>query len=209
MVDAQQQLAAVRRTVGTRELDSGPARVAVLAERLDAPLDEVWDAVTSADRIPRWFLPISGDLRLGGRYQLEGHAGGTVQRCDPPHSFAATWEFGGEVSWIDVRLRAAGGGTELELEHVAHVSAQRWAQYGPGAVGLGWDSMLLGLASHLAAGGGITPEEGPEWLASAEGLRFLRAGSEAWYEASVAAGTPEPEARAAADRTLAAYTGQE
>ena len=44
----------------------------------------MWDAVTSAERIPRWFLPISGDLRLGGRYQLEGNAGGEVLECAPP-----------------------------------------------------------------------------------------------------------------------------
>ena len=35
----------------------------------------------------------------------------------------------------------------------------------------------------------------------------MRGSSEAWREASVAAGTPEDEARAAADRTTAAYTG--
>jgi hypothetical protein len=37
-----------------------------------ASQSDLWDAVTNADRIPRWFLPVSGDLRLGGHYQLEG-----------------------------------------------------------------------------------------------------------------------------------------
>src|SRR5882724_8555264 len=31
---------------------------------------QYWDAMTNAERIPRWFLPISADLRLSGRYQL-------------------------------------------------------------------------------------------------------------------------------------------
>ena len=34
----------------------------------DAAIDDVWDACTNPERIPRWFLPVSGDLRLGGRY---------------------------------------------------------------------------------------------------------------------------------------------
>lgn len=40
-----------------------------------------------------------------------------------------------------------------------------------------------------------------------DGRRFLTASSEAWYEASVASGTDPAQARAAADRTTAFYTG--
>ena len=57
-------------------------------------------------RIPLWFLPVTGDLRLGGRFQVEGNAGGVVERCDPPRSFAATWECGESTSWLEVRLAA-------------------------------------------------------------------------------------------------------
>ena len=57
------------------------------------------DAVTSAERIPRWFLPVSGRLELGGRYQLEGNAGGTIRRCERPSHLGLTWELGGDVSW--------------------------------------------------------------------------------------------------------------
>ncbi|MFF5174669.1 SRPBCC family protein [Micromonospora sp. NPDC000089] len=209
MIDTSHQISAVRRTVGGRTLDAGEARVLTISQTYDAPLEDVWDACTSAERIPRWFLPISGDLRLHGRYQFEGNAGGVVERCDPPHSFAATWEFGGEVSWIEVRLTPDGDGrTRFTLEHVAHVDDQRWAEFGPGAVGVGWDSGLLGLASHLADdGSGVTPETAAAWMGSADGRRFMTASSEAWREASVAAGTDPEQARAAADRTTAAYTG--
>ncbi|WP_308168107.1 hypothetical protein [Nonomuraea sp. NEAU-A123] len=44
----------------------------------------MWDACTSAEHIPRWFLPIEGDLRAGGCYRLEGNAGGEVLACEPP-----------------------------------------------------------------------------------------------------------------------------
>jgi hypothetical protein len=46
-----------------------------------------------------------------------------------------------------------------------------------------------------------------EWSASDEGRRFLTSSSDAWCEASVAAGADRTEARAAADRTTAFYTG--
>ena len=52
-----------------------------------------------------------------------------MQECDPPHSFAATWEYGGEVSWIELRLApAADGGTRCELVHIAHVNDERWSE---------------------------------------------------------------------------------
>ncbi|WP_319463430.1 SRPBCC family protein [Micromonospora sp. RTP1Z1] len=209
MIEVTGQISAVERTVGSRALPAGKARVSTISQTYDAPLEDLWDACTSAERIPRWFLPISGDLRLGGRYQLEGNASGTVERCDPPHGFAATWEYGGEVSWIEVRLSPAGEGrTRFELEHVAHVDDERWAEFGPGATGVGWDMGLLGLASHLAAdGSGVDPAEAAAWMGSDEGRRFMTLSSERWGEASVAAGTPADEARAAAQRTTAAYTG--
>ncbi len=209
MIDATSQISAVRRQLGRRVLEAGEARVMTVSQTYDASLDDVWDACTNPERIPRWFLPVSGDLRLGGRYQLEGNAGGTVERCDPPKSFAATWEYGDEVSWIEVRLTPVEDGqTRFELDHVAHVDDDRWAQFGPGAVGVGWDLALLGLSSYLAGdGSGVTPEQAAEWSASEEGRRFMTLSSERWCEASIADGTDEAAARGAADRTTAFYTG--
>ena len=97
---------------------------------------DVWDACTNVERIPRWFLPITGDLVQGGRYQLEGNASGTIQTCTPPTGFSATWEYGGDVSWIEVRLSPESSErTRFELEHIAHVGDDIWAQFGPSAVG--------------------------------------------------------------------------
>ena len=154
-------------------------------------------------------MPISGDLRLHGIVPAGGNAGGTVQRCDTPHSFAASWEYGRRWSWIEVTLTpGADCGTRFQLEHIAHVAQEFWDQFGPGAVGVGWDLGLLGLASHLAAdGSGVSPQESAAWAASEDGKAYVTRSSEAWYEASVAAGTEEAAARAAADRTTAFYTG--
>jgi hypothetical protein len=73
-IDVLRYIGAVTREVQNREFDGRPARVMLATCAYDTTLDDVWDAITNAARIPRWFLPISGDLRLGGRYQLEGNA---------------------------------------------------------------------------------------------------------------------------------------
>jgi uncharacterized protein YndB with AHSA1/START domain len=207
MIEVTHQISAVRRHVGRRVLEAGEARVITISQTYDAPIDDLWDACTDPERIPRWFLPISGDLRLGGHYQFEGNAGGTIERCDPPKSFAATWEYGGDVSWIEVRLSAEPeGGTRFELEHTAHIDEERWAEFGPGAVGIGWDMGLMGLALHLSTGAAVDPRESAAWVASGEGKEFMSLSSRRWCDASIAAGTDEAGARAAADRTTAAYT---
>lgn len=209
MIDVSQQINAVRRHVGGRVLAAGEARVVTVSQRYEASIEDVWDACTNPERIPRWFMPVTGELRLHGRYQLDGNAGGTIERCDPPNSFAATWEYGDEISWIELRLSSRqDGGTTFELDHIAHVDDERWAQFGPGAAGVGWDMALMGLAGHLSPGGpAVDPKDGAAWMVSDSGRDFTILSSQRWYEASVAAGTPEPEARAAADRTTAAYTG--
>jgi uncharacterized protein YndB with AHSA1/START domain len=206
VIDVSHQISAVRRTLGDRVLEGKEARVLTISQVYDTDLADLWDACTNAERFPRWFLGGSGELKVGGKYQLEGNAGGTVERCDPPKSFAATWEFGGNVSWIEVRLTPEGEGTRFELEHVAHVD-DRWDEFGPGAVGIGWDGALVGLVLHLAAPGtAVDPEAAMAWMMSPEGIRFMTASNEAWYEADVAAGADPAQARAAADRTLKAYT---
>ena len=209
MIDVIHEISRVRRQVGSRTLEAGEARTVTITRVYDAPLDDVWDACTNPARIPRWFLPVSGDLRVGGRFQLEGNASGTIERCDPPHGFDATWEYGGEISWIGLRLTAESDTTtRFALEHVAHVDDERWAEFGPGAVGVGWDLGLMGLGQHLASGGEpVDPAAFAAWSASDDGRRFMTLASERWAEASIAAGTVEADARAAAQRTTAFYTG--
>jgi hypothetical protein len=130
MIDVTGQISAVRREVGGRMLEAGQARVVMLSRSYPAELADIWDACTNPERIPRWFLPVSGDLEEGGRYQLAGNASGTVTRCDPPHGFDATWEMAGEVSWIELRLADEGNGP-------ADPEQRAGLQAGPGSVGSG------------------------------------------------------------------------
>jgi uncharacterized protein YndB with AHSA1/START domain len=208
MIDVTQEISSIRRQVGSRTLEAGEARTVTITRTYNAELEDVWDACTNPERIPRWFLPVSGDLREGGHYQLEGQAGGTIQSCNAPHGFSATWEFGGDVSWIELHLSAEPNGqTRFVLEHIAHVDDERWTQYGPGAVGVGWDLGLMGLAQHLATGEQVDAAAAMAWTTSQEGKRFITQSSAAWAAASEAAGTPAESARAAGARTTAFYTG--
>ena len=84
MIDVSQHISAVQRRVGSRTLPDGQARVVTIVRTFAAPVDDVWDACTNLDRIPRWFLPITGELRVGGRYQLEGNAAGTSSGATRP-----------------------------------------------------------------------------------------------------------------------------
>ena len=195
----------------TREIRSGsregkPTKIAVARRRYAAKRPDVWDALTNAERIPRWFLPVSGDLAVGGHYQLEGNASGVVESCQEPESFAVTWEFGGEVSWVRVNLSEADGGTTIELAHEAHVDPDLWAQFGPGAVGVGWDLGMFGLDQHLASGAAIDPAEAATWPTSHEGAEFVRLASEGWAQAAIGDGDDPVQARGAAERTAAFYT---
>ena len=203
MID-DDQIGAVSRQVSAAGTET---RTVTLTQTYASDIDDVWDACTNADRIPRWFLPVSGDLRLGGHYQLEGNAGGTIEECDPPTRFRATWEFGGGVSWIEVRLTAESRDrTRLELAHTAPVD-DHWSQFGPGAVGIGWDLGLVGLFLHLSTGAPVDAVEVDEWTRSPAGLQFMTRSSDAWRDSDIASGTPTDAATGAADRTIAAYTG--
>jgi uncharacterized protein YndB with AHSA1/START domain len=208
-IDVLRYVGAVTREIQTREYDGRPARVLLATCHYDTNIDDLWDAITNPERLPRWFYPISGDLRLGGRYQLEGNASGQIRGCDPPRMLDVTWEYGGQVSWLQVRLtERSDGGTSLRLEHVAHVPDDQWNQYGPGAVGVGWDLAMLGLGKHLETGGTADLGEAAEWPTTAAGKDFVTRSSDEWCRASIAAGTPEASAREAAGRTTAFYTGQ-
>lgn len=195
MSELLNELDEVQRSVGTTATDSGDARVVRLSRTYPAPIGDVWDALTNADRISRWFLPITGDLHVGGHYQLEGNAGGDVLECDEPNRFRVTWVFGepqpDSMSELEVKLTAKDPNTtQFEMVHTATVPDEMWAQYGPGAVGVGWDGAVLGLTLHLR---GESIDDPNAWTVSDEARRFYTVSSQKWGEANVAAGA-DPEA---------------
>lgn len=207
--DLSSHLKATTRSVEAIERDGKPARSVILARTYNTTPDDLWDAVTNAERLPRWFAPVSGNLELGGQFQIEGNASGTITECAPPHSFNATWEFGGAVSWIEVRIDPAEADrARLTLAHIAHVDDEWWPKYGPGAAGVGWDFGLVGLAMHIGDPDAERMDEGVV-MASEEGRAYIMSVSEDWGRADAESGESAEQARAAARRTAAFYTGQE
>ena len=205
-LDVAQVLGLVSRQLIEQERE----HIVVASRSYDSGVEDVWDALTNPERIPRWFLPISGELRVGGRYQLQGNAGGEIQRCAPPRELRISWEFAGDVSHVEVELQALGPEqTRLELRHrISAAPSEHWDKFGPGATGAGWDLTLFGLGLHLASGEDNDAGEFMAWLASAEGQSFCRTSAAAWGQAHIAAGTAPEVALATAARNAAAYTGE-
>jgi uncharacterized protein YndB with AHSA1/START domain len=202
-------LGAVTREVKTVDRDGKPATAVIAIRSYDTDIGDLWNALTSADRIPRWFMPVEGDLKLGGRFQLIGNASGSIIGCEPPKRLALTWEYAGEVSWVDVTLEPeTSERTRLTLEHTAHVPKEFWEQYGPGAVGVGWDLGLLGLALHIDTGASNPPEESAAWMASDDGKAYVRGSGDDWCRAVIANGADPAWAKEAAERTRKFYTGE-
>ena len=70
------------------------------------------------------------------------------------------------------------GGARLTLTHTQQVS-EHWDEYGPGAVGGGWELGLLGLAIHLAQPAAPMPDP-VAFAVSPDGRAFISGSSEGW-----------------------------
>ncbi len=206
--DIARLIGAVTREVKNETYQGKAAKVVVASRIYDTDIDDLWDALSNAERLPRWFAPVEGEFKLGGRYQVQGNASGTITRCEPPHELALTWEFGGGVSWVEVSLRPEGERTRLELRHIAHPE-QHWDTFGPGAVGIGWELGLMGLDRHLADPSAVRPPEADEgWFGSAPAKQFVRASAEGWGKADIAGGAEQAHALEVAERTRKFYSGE-
>ena len=179
------------RAVERVQSDGGELVRAVVRHRYDTLPGDLWEALTDPDRMKRWFYPLSGDLREGGTFQLEGNAGGDILACDPPNLLKLT--FGGPDSVVVLRLADAGAGTELQLEHTVPIAM---AGSGAGAlfVGPGWDGAFLGLDLFVrgeVAGDPIAAANSPENLA------FARESVDLWTAVIERSGTATAEEIAA------------
>lgn len=193
MIDIIPQIEAIEREVASRSSERGEVVSVLLRRAYRASVEDVWDAVTDPERIRRWFMPVSGDLREGGDFQLEGNAGGRILRCDAPTLLRVT--FGGDTSLVELRLTADGDeATTLVLEHTVPMEM---AGSGAGAlyVGPGWDGAFLALGLFLAGeviGDPVAAASSPEAQA------FSRQSIDAWTAAVEASGTAGPDEIAAA-----------
>lgn len=133
-----------------RRIAAGEARVAVFTRTYDAPIEDVWDACTDPDRLRRWYVPVSGDLRVGGTVEQAMMGSGEITRCVPPHALALS--LGGGADEIELRLAESERGTVLELQHATTLDQHEIGGRPFDAIfcmGGGYYPRLLALDRHL------------------------------------------------------------
>ncbi len=180
-------LHAIERIVTHRDIEDGPAHAVVLRRRLDAPIEAVWAAITSPDRIDRFFLPVDGDFREGGHYAFQGQASGSILVCDAPNLLRLEWlpPDRDEADEVEVRLTADGdGATWLELEHASVADVFHTDLSGDKfSPAIGWEGPLHYLAEYLR---GVLPDRpAGEWYEfdEAEEMRLAKLRAVEWAEA--------------------------
>lgn len=195
--------------MGKGRVPAGEAYTVEVRRRYDAEVDDVWDALTSPERLQRWLRPVSGELRVGGKFELDSGERGEILLCEAPRLLKVSWLYGPEAdAWpgtseVEVRLvPGPAGDTEFELVHAAVVGEPLFPIYGPGAGGVGWDLALLALARLLADSETADHEEVQK---SPEGREFIRRSAAAWGEAHLAAGGEPVHVAAAVEATTKFY----
>jgi uncharacterized protein YndB with AHSA1/START domain len=194
IIDIAKQIGAISREVSRQHTESGETVAVTLQRRYPADQADVWQAITDPERVRRWFLPLTGELRQGGNFQLEGHAGGDILSCEAPSHLVVT--FGGESSIVDVLLSFDGQQTLLKLTHSVPIEL---AGSGAGAlyVGPGWDGALLGIALYLAGEADGDPVAAAN---SPEVQDFNLSSIQDWVAAVEASRTADADAIAAAQQ---------
>ena len=197
MTDPSVNLFSIERSVVVEPSDTGLQLGVISRLTIAASAADLWRSLTDADHLRRWFLPVTGELRVGEAFSAEGNASGVVVRCDPDQRLTVTW--GDESSVVDVRLVPdAPGGSSVQTEDTAqrtHTSVQLKHTYplsmagnGTGAfyVGPGWDFALNALRAFHSS----TPLIG---LNTPQEQVFNRQALLAWGLVVEASGTATPE----------------
>jgi uncharacterized protein YndB with AHSA1/START domain len=105
-----------------------------MTEQLDidrafnAPVDQVWRALTVPEALSAWFWPFAMSARVdprpGGVFRLDAPAmgmamDGAVTVAQAPRALGVSWRWEGETERTDVAITLApnGDGTSLHLTH--------------------------------------------------------------------------------------------
>ena len=135
-----------------RTIPAGDARVAVFTRTYETTIEDLWDACTDPERLRRWYVPVTGDLRVGGSFAQANMGSGTILACDAPHLLKLS--LGGGADEIELRLSpgAEDGTTTLELQHATTLDSHDIGGQTFDAVfcmGGGYYPRLLALDLHL------------------------------------------------------------
>lgn len=85
---------------------------------LEAPIQKVWDTVSTAEGIALWFMPNDFQLEVGHEFHIQSPFGPSpckVLEIDAPHHLSFAWDTDG---WIVLfLLKDLGDKTEFTLIH--------------------------------------------------------------------------------------------
>lgn len=129
----------------------------VVTQHVPAPIDQVWDAWTSAEGWARWWWPhwedteYVVDARPGGRYLARSAQGdawveGEFTLVEPPHTLEMTWRWdepSEDTVRVDLTDQPGEDGSAGTLVTVRH----RTAASGVDDYRQGWEFVLTNLAS--------------------------------------------------------------
>lgn len=135
-----------------RTIPAGPARVAVFTRVYETTVEDLWGACTDPDRLRRWYVPVTGDLRVGGRFQQVNMGSGVVLECDAPRFLKLS--LGGGADEIELRLSPGPrvGSASLRLEHATTLDSHEIGGQTYDAIfcmGGGYYPRLWALDQHL------------------------------------------------------------
>ncbi|HEY7988549.1 MAG TPA: SRPBCC family protein [Lapillicoccus sp.] len=132
----------------------------------DTDTADLWTALTDPDRLARWFAPVDGDLRAGGRFTIHFDDNAVpdcrVTSCDAPNAYAWEWPHATHTSLVTVAVEPVAEGARLHLTHtrLAVTSAAGYAA--------GWDVYLRRLV-ELVAGREVPDTWAEDWSSAYEG----------------------------------------
>jgi uncharacterized protein YndB with AHSA1/START domain len=126
---------------------------------LPAEPGRVWNALTDARELTRWFWPprleaaIEADARVGGRYRIASPSAGMAvsgeyRNVESPTRVVFTWSWDGEAeqTLVTIDLAEAGDGTHLTLVHEGFAKPETRDEHAQG-----WQDCLERLPAHVSA----------------------------------------------------------
>ena len=140
------------RTGGRREVvasmrEAEGAGVVRTESRFDTSAEDLWDALTTPERLARWIGEVSGDLRVGGSFTatFTSHWEGTgvVEVCEPHRRLRTRMDGEEGETVMEAVLEEQGEGVLLVIEErglpLTNLSAY----------GAGWQVHVEDLGHHL------------------------------------------------------------
>lgn len=129
---------------------AGDARQLVFRRRYRQPVEKVWAALTTPERLADWLAVAEVDLRVGGTLRLNWNQGARqaemeIVVCDPPQALAWRWRIGERDTLVRFDLAPDGDGCALTLTH----SGLSLDGARDGGVRAGWHAHLEGLPDAM------------------------------------------------------------